>query len=108
MALTINKPDARGKQQVVAEEDMYLDETGKKVIIVKQGEDVPAEAATVLAMRGGRVPARYAKLVDEAGAKVKPEAEVKVEAKTETKPPSEASGTNPKKAQEKTEEKPAA
>lgn len=103
MALTINKPDARGKQQVVAEEDMYLDDAGK-LIIVKQGEQVPSKAASVLAMRGGRVPARYAKLVDEAGAKVKPEAEVKSEAQTKAKPPSEASGTNPKK----TEEKPAA
>lgn len=99
MALTINKPDARGKQQVVAEEDMYLDESGRKVIVVKEGGEVPKEAASVLAMRGGRVPARYAKLVDEAGAKVKPEAEVKAQQKA--KPPTEASGTNPKKPEEK-------
>lgn len=106
MVLTINKPDARGKQQVVAEEDMYLDESGSKVIVVKQGEVVPAEAASVLAMRGGRVPARYAKLVDAAGAKVIPEAEVKSQGKA--KPPSEASATNPKPEEKKVEEKPAA
>lgn len=104
MALTINKPDARGKQQVVASEDMYLDESHSKVIVVKQGEQVPPEASSVLAMRGGRVPARYAKMVEDAGVQVKPEAEVKAQAKAEAKPPSEASGTNPKK----TEEKPAA
>lgn len=104
MALTINKSDARGKQQVVASEDMYLDNSGK-VLVVKEGEPVPAEAASVLAMRGGRVPARYAKMVEEAGGEVRPEAKVKSE-QDEPKPPSEASGTNPKPEKKKAEEKP--
>lgn len=98
MALTIIKPDARGRQQVVSSEDLYLGSSGK-VIIVKQGQEVPPEALSVLAMRGGRVPARFAKLVEEAGVEVKPEAEVKAQGKA--KPPSEASATNPKKTEEK-------
>lgn len=105
MALTINKPDARGKQQVVSTEDLYLDEAGK-LIVVKEGEEVPREAASVLAMRGGRVPARYAKLIEGAGVEVKPEAEVKSQAKV--KPPSQASATNPANpVNVKKEEKPA-
>jgi hypothetical protein len=107
MALTINKPDARGKQQVVSTEDLYLDNSGK-VLVVKEGKEVPKEAASVLAMRGGRVPARYAKMVEEAGVEVKPEVEVKAQAKA--KPPSEASATNPASPVnvKKTEEKPVA
>lgn len=108
MALTINKPDARGKQQVVSSEDLYLDDSGKKVIVVKEGEAVPKEASSVLAMRGGRVPARYAKLVEQAGVEVKPEVEVKSQGKA--KAPSEASATNPANPVnvKKTEEKPSA
>lgn len=108
MALTIIKPDSRGKQQVVSSEDLYLDDSGQKVIVVKEGAEVPKEASSVLAMRGGRVPARYARLVEEAGVNVKPEVEVKSQAKA--KPPSEASATNPANPvnTKKTEEKPSA
>lgn len=105
MALTINKPDARGKQQVVSSEDLYLDDAGK-LIIVKEGEEVPKEAASVLAMRGGRVPARYMKIVEEAGVQVKPETEAKSQGKA--KVPSEGSATNPTNpVNKKAEEKPA-
>lgn len=63
MALTIIKTDNKGADRLIAEHDLYVDETGKKVIVVKDGEEVPREAATVLAGKGGTVPAKYADML---------------------------------------------
>lgn len=108
MALTIIKPDKHGRQQVIAEEDMYLDASGTKVIIVKEGETVPPEASSVLAMKGGKVHARFMEMVQQAGAatsvvetpvpQVEPEAKVVLEPTPEPVP--EISAPKPKKPKE--------
>lgn len=85
MALSIVKSDSRGAYRMIAEEDLYLDESGTKIIVVKRGEEVPKEAAFVLAGRGGTIPTKYADILKalDASAEVKGEvtkvAEVKVE-----------------------------
>ena len=48
---------------MIAEHDLYLDEAKQKVIVVKEGEDVPVEAAFVLIGKGGTVPPLYADMV---------------------------------------------
>lgn len=80
MALTIIKTDERGAYRLIAEHDLYLDESGQKVIVVKDGEEVPKEAAVVLAGKGGTIPTRFAKLLEQLD---KPE---EVEVKTEAAP----------------------
>lgn len=70
MGLTIIKTDSRGAYRMIAEHDLYLDESGQKVIVVKAGEEVPKEAATVLAGKGGTIPARFAKLLEQMDAPV--------------------------------------
>ena len=87
MGLSIVKTDSRGAYRMVAQEDLYLDESMTKVIVVKHGEEVPKEAAFVLAGRGGTIPVKYAEMLKalDAPAQVKGEVkEVKVE--PETKP----------------------
>ena len=87
MALTIVKTDARGAYRMIAEEDLYLNEDQTRVIVVKRGEEVPKEAAFVLAGKGGTIPVKYAEMLKtlDAPAQVKDEVkEVKVE--PETKP----------------------
>ena len=108
MGLTIIKTDFRGAYRLVAEHDLYLEETGQKVIVVKAGEEVPKEAALVLAGKGGTIPPRYADML-RAMDKVpesEPLAEVKAEVKPEPAPepspeatePSEAKPVKPKKS----------
>lgn len=79
MAISIVKTDPRGAYRMVAECDLYLDQTMTKVITVKDGDSVPKEAAFVLAGKGGTIPARYKALVEglETAAvdKTKPKAE---------------------------------
>lgn len=92
MAVSIIKSDSRGAYRLVAQEDLYLDESQSRVIVVKQGEEVPKEAAFVLAGRGGTIPARYEKLL-----KSLDQPEVKGEAKAaEVKVQPEAKPTEAK------------
>lgn len=87
MGLTIVKTDSRGAYRMIAEHDLYLDESGTKVIVVKQGEEVPREAATVLAGKGGTIPTRYADMLKALDAPAEVKAEVKeVKVEPETKP----------------------
>ena len=90
MALSIIKADARGAYRLIAEHDLYLDESGQKIIVVKDGEVVPPEAAVVLAGKGGTIPTRYAKMLDELDkpeeVKVEPEAKPALELAPEPKP----------------------
>ena len=108
MALSIIKTDSRGAYRMIAEHDLYLDESGKKIIVVKQGEEVPKEAATVLAGKGGTIPTRYADLLKslDAPAEVKEEAKVEPEVKppapeSEAKAKSKAEPAKPKPVEEK-------
>jgi len=111
MALSIVKTDARGAYRMVAEEDLYLDESQTKIIVVKKGEEVPKEAAFVLAGKGGTIPVKYAEMLKtlDAPAEVKSEVkEVKVEPETkptaldaEAKAKSEPKPTKPKPIEEK-------
>lgn len=91
MGLSIIKTDSRGAYRMVAEEDLYLDESQTKVIVVKQGEEVPKEAAFVLAGKGGTIPPRYADMLKALDTpEVKGEVrsvEVEPEVKAEAKPP---------------------
>lgn len=87
MALSIIRTDQRGAYRMVAQEDLYLDESMTRIIVVKSGDEVPKDAAFVLAGKGGTIPTRYADMLKtlDAPAEVKSEvSEVKVEA--ETKP----------------------
>jgi len=87
MALSIVKTDSRGAYRVIAKEDLYLDESQTKIIVVKQGEEVPKEAAFVLAGRGGTIPTRYADMVKAFDAPVEVKNEVKdVQVEPEPKP----------------------
>ena len=91
MGLTIVKTDARGAYRMIAEEDLYLNEDQTKVIVVKRGEEVPKEAAFVLAGRGGTIPVRYAEMLKTLDAPVEVKSEVKeVKVEPETKPTAEA------------------
>jgi len=85
MGLTIVKHDARGVYRMVAQEDLYLNEDQTRVIVVKKGEEVPKEAAFVLAGRGGTIPVKYAEMLKALDAPVEVKDEVK-EVKVETKP----------------------
>ena len=85
MPVTINKADSHGTYRMIAEHDLYLDESGTKVIVVKQGEEVPKEAATVLAGKGGTIPVKYAEMLKALDAPVEVKGEVK-EVKVESKP----------------------
>lgn len=113
MALSVIKTDARGAYRMVAQEDLYLNEAQTEIIVVKQGEEVPAEAAFVLAGKGGTIPTRYAEMLKslDAPAKVKDEvSEVKVAPETKpTAPEPEAKvKAKPEPAKPKpVEEKPA-
>ena len=104
MGLTIIKTDSRGAYRLIAEHDLYLDETGQRIIVVKDGEEVPKEAALVLAGKGGTIPPRYADMLKALDAP-----EVKVEAKVEPEPvaqPAPELAPKPKAAKAKpTEEK---
>lgn len=105
MALTIIKTDARGAYRMVAEHDLYLDDSGKRIIVVKDGEEVPKEAAFVLAGKGGTIPTRYAEMLKALDAEVKGEAKVKIEPETkppapEPKPKSKAESPKPEPAKE--------
>lgn len=102
MAVSIIKSDSRGAYRLVAQEDLYLDESQQKVIVVKQGEEVPKEAAFVLAGKGGTIPARYEKLLKSLD---QPEVKDEVE-KVEVKPEVKAD-TKPTEAKVKSEPKPA-
>lgn len=87
MALSIIRTDQRGAYRMIAEEDLYLDESMTRIIVVKSGDKVPKDAAFVLAGKGGTIPTRYADMLKtlDAPAEVKGEvSEVKVE--PETKP----------------------
>lgn len=87
MAVSIIKSDSRGAYRLVAQEDLYLDESQSRVIVVKQGEEVPKEAAFVLAGRGGTIPARYEKLLKSLEPEVKREAKTaEVKVQPEAKP----------------------
>ena len=91
MGLTIVKTDARGAYRMIAEEDLYLNEDQTKVIVVKRGEEVPKDAAFVLAGRGGTIPVRYAEMLKTLDAPVEAKPEVKeVKVESETKPTAEA------------------
>ncbi|HTG95698.1 MAG TPA: hypothetical protein VL866_24060 [Pyrinomonadaceae bacterium] len=91
MGLTIVKTDARGAYRMVAQEDLYLNEDQTEIIVVKQGEEVPKEAAFVLAGRGGTIPVRYAEMLKTLDAPVEVKSEVKeVKVEPETKPSAEA------------------
>lgn len=104
MALSIIKTDARGAYRMVAEHDLYLDEAQQRVIVVKAGEEVPKEAAFVLAGKGGTIPTRYAEMLKALDAEVKGEVvEVKVE--PEPKPP--APESKPKSKAEPPKSEPA-
>lgn len=85
MALSIIKSDQRGAYRLIAEHDLYLDESQTRVIVVKDGEEVPKEAAFVLAGKGGTIPARYADLLKQLEVKDEVKAEVKAEAKVKPK-----------------------
>lgn len=105
MALTIIKTDARGAYRMVAEHDLYLDDSGKRIIVVRDGEEVPKEAAFVLAGKGGTIPTRYAEMLKALDAEVKGEAKVKIEPETkppapEPKPKSKAESPKPEPAKE--------
>jgi len=81
MAITITKADPHGAYRMIAEHDLYLDESGTKVIVVKDGEEVPKEAATVLAGKGGTIPARYADMLKALDAPAEVKGEVREEVK---------------------------
>lgn len=49
---------------LIAEHDLYLDENKEKVLVVQEGEDVPKEAAFVLAGKGTRIPQQYEAMVE--------------------------------------------
>lgn len=86
MAVVIHKADKAGRPAMIADRDFYLDASRKKVIVVDAGQDPPAEAAFVLAMKGSWVPKEYEELVkgliepkvDEVKAEAKAESEVQV------------------------------
>jgi len=103
MGLTIIKTDFRGAYRLIAEHDLYLDASGQKVIVVRAGEEVPAEAATVLAGKGGTIPPQYADLVRQLDELVKaePTPEVKAEVKPEVKAEPKPKATKPKPPEEK-------
>lgn len=106
MALSIIKTDSRGAYRMIAEHDLYLDESGKKIIVVKEGEEVPREAATVLAGKGGTIPTRYADLLKSLDTEVKEEVKVEPEVKppapeSEAKVKSKAEPAKPKPTEEK-------
>ena len=101
MALSIMKPDLRGAYRLIAEHDLYLNESQTKVIVVRDGETVPKEAAFVLAGKGGTIPARYAEMLKALEApteekneeptvqvehEIKPLPEVKTRSKAQVKP----------------------
>ena len=87
MGLTIVKNDSRGAWRMVAQEDLYLNEDQTNVIVVKRGEEVPKEAAFVLAGRGGTIPVKYAEMLKALDAPVEVKGEVKeVKVEPETKP----------------------
>lgn len=87
MALSIIKTDSRGAYRMVAEHDLYLDGSMAKIIVVKEGEEVPAEAAFVLAGKGGTVPVRYAEMLKALDAPVEVKGEVgEVKVEPEAKP----------------------
>lgn len=98
MALSIIKTDSHKVSRLIAEYDLYLDESQTKIIVVKDGEAVPKEAAFILAGKGSTIPARYAEMLkavegppdpEVAGASVPPSAPVAHVATTqeaETKP----------------------
>lgn len=87
MALTIIKTDSRGAYRMVAQEDLYLNEAQTEIIVVKQGQEVPKEAAFVLAGRGGTIPVKYAEMLKALDAPVEVKDEVKeVKVEPETKP----------------------
>jgi hypothetical protein len=93
-----------------AQEDLYLNEAQTEIIVVKQGEEVPKEAAFVLAGRGGTIPARYAEMLKalDAPAKVKDEVtEVEPAAKPtapDVKAKSKPEPAKPKPVEEKSAE----
>lgn len=99
MAVSIVKSEPRGgTNRLIAEHDLYLDETRQRVIVVQAGEEVPKDAAFVLAGKGGIIPPRYADMLkaiegppepDVAGGPVLPSEPIGHIAKTEeteTKP----------------------
>lgn len=87
MALSVIKTDSRGAYRMVAQEDLYLNEDQTQIIIVKQGEEVPKEAAFVLAGRGGTIPVKYADMLKSLDAPIEVKDEVKeVKVEPETKP----------------------
>jgi hypothetical protein len=108
MALSIIKTDSRGAYRMIAEHDLYLDESGQKVIVVKQGEEVPKEAATVLTGKGGTIPTRYADLLKSLDTEVKEEVKVEPEVKPPTPEPEVKAKSKTEPAKPKSvEEKPA-
>lgn len=109
MALSIIKPDFRGAYRLIAEHDLYLDESQTRIIVVKDGEEVPKEAAFILAGKGGTIPTRYAEMLKtlDAPPEVKVEAQ-EAKVKPEPLPPPPEVKPEPKAAKSKpVEEKPA-
>lgn len=80
MAVAIHKAVKEDQNALVAEHDLYFDESKEKVLVVEEGQPVPTDAAFVLAMRGSRVPQQHVELVKKLG-----EAE-KARAQPEVKP----------------------
>lgn len=70
---------------LIAEHDLYLNADKSKVLVVKDGEEVPSEAAFVLAGKGGMIPPMYAGLLEALEAEV-PEPEAKVAPESEPLP----------------------
>lgn len=84
MAVMIIKADKQGRPSMFADQDLYLDESRQKVIVVETGQDPPPEAAFVLAMKGSWVPKEHEELVK---GLTEPKAEeVKAEAKAALEP----------------------
>lgn len=110
MGLTIIRTDSRGVYRLIAERDLYLDESGQKVIVVKDGEVVPPEAAVVLAGKGGTIPTRYAKLLEqvEAAPEVVPEVQPEPEPSKPEPAPAPEPAPKPKPVKTKSTEEKAA
>lgn len=67
MAIQIHKAVKEDQNALVAEHDLYFNESKEKVLVVEEGQPVPTDAAFVLAMKGSRVPPRHVDLVKKLG-----------------------------------------
>lgn len=62
MGVTIVRKQA--VYHLIAEHDLYLDADKTKVLVVKDGEEVPTEAAFILAGKGSGIPPMYIDLLE--------------------------------------------